>query len=894
MLGQFIQWLDQKIFLRKSSRQPLPWSMGNAETEKRAQWLRAGNATALAGDLVTTLKWAQKMGAREGLKLLFDLRALRHSNFDSDFYLRQNPFDSSEPEDPIRHFAMHGVKNQLDPEPFFDTAFYLAAHADVAQAGINPYVHFLSHGYIEGRRFEPSNFGSGRPEGFLRVDDWRTVNWPRRDGATREGGHLAYDQRPDDAVIDEIRAAKEFAAATRIFESQPDMDAAVRILNQMDRDLSAPVVSIVIPVYGQVAYTLNCLHALLSHRSRYAFEIIVGDDASPDSTEAILCSIKGIRYVRHRVNVGFLHNCNITVGEARGDYVVLLNNDTRVVSGWLDALIEGLETLPNAGLVGSKIYFPDASLQEAGGIVWKDGSAWNYGRNDDPNRPRYSHARRVDYVSGCSIALRRDIWESLGGFDPLFAPAYYEDTDMAFRIRERGQQVWMTPLSRVIHYEGVTSGTDTGVGVKAYQVENQKKFLERWAPVLAGHRENGVEPWLERNRPLKKVVLMLDSVTPTPDQDAGSAATVALMKAYLSLGYHVIFLPEDNFLYDGDRTAALQAMGVECLYAPYESSMGEILGRFAPYISVLQLIRPAPAGRALSILQTQNIDARVLYLNADLHYLRLERQSIVENNPELLADAVYMKRLEMDIVQGVDGTFVHSSVEKDLLIDYDPSVRVSVLPLVSAIAGASAPAYARSDIVFIGSFGHPPNLDAALWMIRHIWPGIAAACPGARLVIIGNNPPEELKALQSERVVIAGYVKDLTARLEQARVFVAPLRYGAGAKGKIVTAMAHGLPVVGTPVAIEGMPSDIKAFGREADSAATIAKAVIELYGLDDMAWRELSDAAIRLVGEYHSAEAMARVLSNMLEQICTEAAESQDFADASLENAPNTLLPSG
>jgi glycosyltransferase involved in cell wall biosynthesis len=322
--------------------------------------------------------------------------------------------------------------------------------------------------------------------------------------------------------------------------------------------------------------------------------------------------------------------------------------------------------------------------------------------------------------------------------------------------------------------------------------------------------------------------------------------------------------------------------------------MGEILGRFAPYISVLQLIRPAPAGRALSILQTQNIAARVLYLNADLHYLRLERQSIVENSPGLLADAAYMKRLEMDIVQGVDGTFVHSSVEKDILIDYDPSVRVAVLPLVSSIVGASAPAHARSDIVFIGSFGHPPNLDAALWMIRQIWPRIAAACPGARLVIIGANPSEELKALQSERVVIAGYVKDLSVTLEQARVFVAPLRYGAGAKGKIVTAMAHGLPVVGTPVAIEGMPSDIKEFGREAATAATIATAVIELYGLDDIAWRELSDAAIRLVGEHHSAEAMTRVLATMLGQIASEEEESQTVTDEFMENAPKSQLASG
>ena len=147
---------------------------------------------------------------------------------------------------------------------------------------------------------------------------------------------------------------------------------------------------------------------------------------------------------------------------ARGDYVLFLNNDTLVTAGWLDALVRCIEEAPHAGLVGAKLIYPDGRLQEAGGIVFADGSGWNYGRFDDPADPRYNFRREADYCSGAAILLRRDLFLQLGRFDARYAPAYYEDTDLAFAVRAAGKKVFYEPRAMVIHFEGITSGTDTG------------------------------------------------------------------------------------------------------------------------------------------------------------------------------------------------------------------------------------------------------------------------------------------------------------------------------------------------------------------------------------------------------------------------------------------------
>src|SRR5690606_34089641 len=184
----------------------------------------------------------------------------------------------------------------------------------------------------------------------------------------------------------------------------------------------APLASIVIPVHGQLDHTLLCLRALAAWPPRAPFEVILVDDGSPDDSGAVLPAIEGLRYLRREQNGGFIAACNDGAALARGEYLVFLNNDTVPQPGWLDALLETFAGHPGAGLVGAQLLYPDGRLQEAGGVVFDDGSGWNYGRHQSPADPRYAYLREADYASGAAIAIPRALFAKVGGFDARYAP----------------------------------------------------------------------------------------------------------------------------------------------------------------------------------------------------------------------------------------------------------------------------------------------------------------------------------------------------------------------------------------------------------------------------------------------------------------------------------------
>ena len=247
-----------------------------------------------------------------------------------------------------------------------------------------------------------------------------------------------------------------------------------------------PKVSVIIPVYNQIGYTYACLVSILEHTKDVSYEVIIADDVSTDATKDLDRYARGLVICRNQTNQGFLRNCNNAAKAARGQYLMFLNNDTQVTEGWLSSLVKLIESDSSIGMVGSKLVFPDGRLQEAGGIIWSDGSGWNYGRLDDPDKPEYNYVKDVDYISGAAILLSNDLWKRIGGFDDRFAPAYCEDSDLAFAVRKAGYRVVYQPLSKVIHFEGVSNGTDvTGTGLKRYQVVNNEKLKEKWATEFA-------------------------------------------------------------------------------------------------------------------------------------------------------------------------------------------------------------------------------------------------------------------------------------------------------------------------------------------------------------------------------------------------------------------------
>ena len=469
--------------------------------------------------------------------------------------------------------------------------------------------------------------------------------------------------------------------------------------------------SVVIPVHGQIAWTLNCLHALLGHASRSRFEVIVVDDASPDDTASILTDlaarISGLSLLCQPRNAGFVAACNAGAAVARGRLLVLLNNDTRVAEGWLDALTDSFVLFPRAGLIGSKLLYPDGTLQEAGGIIWRDGSAWNFGRGQDPNQPAFCHARQVDYVSGASIAVPAELWRELGGFDPEFAPAYGEDADLALRIRAAGLEVWYQPASRVIHYEGRTAGTDTATGVKAHQVANLKRLFVRWHAALARHRRPGVEPQLERERDVHRRALVVEATTPTPKQDAGSGVAVESIRLLQRLGYKVHFVAQDNFLFQPEHTGALQRIGVECAYAPFDVAFEDSIARQGALFDVVMVFRPQVLAAIEAALARHAPQAALVFSNADLQFLRMERAAALSGDPEAVREAAAERAQELALIGRTPVTMTLSTFERDLLAREVPQAAVVLQPFPMAVAGTCTGFAARRDFLFLGGLRPP-------------------------------------------------------------------------------------------------------------------------------------------------------------------------------------------
>ena len=615
-------------------------------------------------------------------------------------------------------------------------------------------------------------------------------------------------------------------------------------------DGQAPEISIVIPVFNHAEYTLACLACIARWGSSFSFETIVVDDGSSDATAEILQRLTWVKVLRASGNQGFLQSCNDGLRAARGRYIVFLNNDTRVENGWLDELRWTFDRRKDAGLVGSKLVFPDGRLQEAGGVITSDGSCLNFGRTSDPDRPEFNYLREVDYVSGASIMLPAALLRELGGFDPYYTPAYYEDTDLAMRVRQAGRSVLYQPLSVVVHYEGITSGTDLNTGVKAHQVTNRERFLERWRGVLASDHARRVLPEPRRR------LLIVDATIPTPDRDAGSSAILEVVMAAQADGYQVTFVPE-NLEGTPHYETALKRRGVELFIRPYCRSVESHLAEFGSRYDAVLVHRVTVAWPILRFIRKYAPGARFLFMPADLHHLREERRGGLEADGRVAQNAGRIKAREIAVVSGADCTLVHSTFERDYLRSLVPGKSVEVLGWVQRRGPMGRLSFdERADLMFIGSFGHPPNADAVEFFLRDVWPKVAAALPEARFLVVGSDPPAAWRTLGAERVEILGHVHDLNPHLQRIRLTVAPLRYGAGVKGKIAVSLGSGVPVVTTSIGAEGMGLTDGENVVVAENADAFAEKVIALYSDGDL-WRRLSAQGLAFVDE-HFAEAKA------------------------------------
>lgn len=627
---------------------------------------------------------------------------------------------------------------------------------------------------------------------------------------------------------------------------------------------TTPKVSVIIPVYNQYKHTYHCLESLARLQDSTTFEVIVVNDCSTDNTAEQLQKITGITAHTQAKNGGFIESCNSGANLAKGEYLLFLNNDTEVLPRWLDSLLETFESYSDAGLVGSQLIYPDGRLQEAGGIVFADASGWNYGRFDAPDHPEYQHVREVSYCSGASIMIKRDLFNQLGQFDQRYKPAYYEDTDLAFAVRKEGLKVYYQPASKIIHFEGISSGTDLSSGTKKYQVINQQKFLEKWQDKLKKQPKPGtdIEVACFQNNPRR--VLIMDACTPTPDQDSGSLRMLNLMQIFNELGYQVSFIPE-NMAHFEQYTSNLQQLGVECVYAPKYNTPIDYLKSKGKLFDLVILSRYYVAKPVISAVHSYCVNAKIWFDTVDLHYLREQRMAEVAGDETMIKAANNTKQQELAIATGSDLTLVVSPYEQEILAKEMPDLQVDVLSNIHEVYGNQKSYSERKDIMFIGGYQHTPNVDGILWFVENIFPDIIQVLPDLKLHIIGSKAPKQVVSLgKNPNIEFHGFVEDIEPFMQNIRIAVAPLRFGAGVKGKVNMSMSYGQPVVGTKVAVEGMYTTHKHDVMMADKPTDFAEAVIQLYQ-DEVLWNQVSEGGLANVERWFSFNAAKQQIKKLL-----------------------------
>ncbi|MBS1054773.1 glycosyltransferase [Gluconobacter kondonii] len=629
-----------------------------------------------------------------------------------------------------------------------------------------------------------------------------------------------------------------------------------------------PIVSVIIPAYGQDSVTYRCLKSFVDHLPDVPFEIILADDAySYDDYEPRLPEIvSGVRHIRHQNNLGFLESCNAAARLAVGEYIFFLNNDTEILKNSLDALVGLLDRDPSVGMTGSKLVYPDGSLQEAGGIIWSDASGWNWGRNGDPLQPEFNYTREVDYISGAAIMIRRSLFEALEGFDPHFSPAYYEDTDLAFRVRNAGFKVVYAPRSVVIHHEGVSHGTDLTRGIKARQAINQKLMCDRWRDVLAdNHYPNSADLYRAVDRARnKRIVLVIDHYVPEPDRDAGSRTITNVIECLIQSGFVVKFWPQ-NRTYSPLYTTALQDMGVEVVDHRWHGGFVEWLDKRGNSIDLVLVSRPSIAFEFLPALCSRP-NLKLIFYGHDLHFDRMRREAKLKGDKALYRASNEMEQLERRLWRMFDRSLYLSTVERDYALSLEPNADIrAVVPYCYRYTRRREAVVKGQTILFVAGFAHPPNEDAAHFLVESILPLVQQKYPDARVLLVGSYPTTAVMGLAGPSVEVTGWVSDdhLRKYYETSRVAIVPLRFGAGVKGKVVEALHYGLPLITTSIGAEGIEG-LEQILCVSDSAQDLANGIITLLS-DDEHWLAQSCAQTEFAEKRFSFDAMRKSLEAAL-----------------------------
>ncbi len=655
---------------------------------------------------------------------------------------------------------------------------------------------------------------------------------------------------------------------------------------------AAPRLSVVIIADTDLAASFRALLTAQQLATAQPTEVILVVQVPDGCTSSILTAPTGVivAEVRGPATVGSMMNAGLAMATAPN---ILLTQSL----AWYDpAILPALEeALAQAPLVAPQLLYADGKLAAAGGVMSADGGLWRYGRMKEPDEPRFHFARAGDFACA-ALALRRGAVDQPQPFDTKLEHFDAVLADFCLRERARLGAPLYWPWARVAVMDDTWRKLRPGETLPPSGWSTDLiRLRERHARTLAylAMLEGEGRPAHDRAHPRR--LLYVDATTPRSDENAGSIEVVSQLKVFTDFGFRVTFIPESSFAHDGRHTEALQKMGVEALYWPHVTSVYQALEAARDSYDVIVLCRAYIGERYIPMVRKEAPRAKAIFYTVDLHFLREEREAELSGDVRQIEAARLSRLTELATVKAVDATIVHSTMEQDLLLRETPGARIQLLPLMRAVPKQlSVPGpEGRRDILFVGTYQHPPNADAATFFAKEVWPLVRPRLPGARFLVVGSAVTPQVSALAGDGVEVLGFVQDLEPLLHNARMSVAPLRFGAGLKGKVATTLQAGLPTIATSIAAEGVPLED---GRDiliANTAQEMADAVVRLY-TDDGLWHSLSQKGFAFAKAEFSFEANMKRIAAMLADLDRSTPESERvLLEAELASGDPVFRPS-
>ena len=697
----------------------------------------------------------------------------------------------------------------------------------------------------------------------LAVDSLRTASRPRPRPAEHVPNKQGSPVRPEPVPA---RANGNFKTA---FDGEAEQSLADFLASGEKLAIPAagrPELSVLLVFYNQARLSLLCLRALIQNAD-VPLELIIVDNASSDRTAELLDRLENIKLIRNAENVGFVKAVNQGAELAAADHLLLLNNDAFIEPGALGAALACLEQEERAGAVGGSIRLLDGRLQEAGNIIWRDGSCAGYGRGGDPEDGAFRFRREVDYCSGAFLLFASEKFRELGGFDEAFAPAYYEESDFCLRLRQQGLRVIYEPAARVRHYEFASTGGMRAAA--ALQDRNRALFRKKHAEFLQGQPEADPKRMV-RARTANKYpnLLFIDDAVPHASLGGGYPRCRHIISLLSRMPLNVSFFPLQIPFDDWDEVYRTLPESVEVLLNRGRSGLVELLRERAGFYRRVMISRPANMELFNAVLDSLPGEARKFDVIYDAEAIFAGRELLWRELQGECIDSEEKQRVmsgELDLAKGASAVITVSAAEAELFARQGHE-RVFVLGHGLEPKTRPEPFDSRRGLLFVGALKHEhsPNVDSLLWFACNVLPLIERELPEIDLQVAGNTGAPSLTSIDRPNIHLRGRLESLDTLYRQCRVFIAPTRFAAGIPHKVHEAAAHGVPAVVTPLLARQLSWRHEQEVLVAENPRDFAAQCLRLYR-DAELWERLGRTAAEAVARDCSTERFRRTLEEVV-----------------------------